>query len=352
MKIKFTIAILHILAAVALSPQARSQSTSTNPIYDFKEGSVCYVYNERFEDPVSLEVVTNSSYKGLKTIEIPESLSIENISASGDPRIGVVEYIADDTFRDRIGLTSVQLPSSLKRIGKSAFRNTGIAEINLPDAVYFIDDDAFADNSRLTKITLPESLIILGRRAFENCPKLQEVTLPSTLKQLGGFTFLCSTGLRKVYCHAVEPPVANDTDFGVIACNDRIEDILDCEDTRMYTGPIPFEVSVLYVPEESIEKYRNAPGWKNFVNIKAFGEDFVTDIDLVLNPDDVKISVLDGGILRVDAPEGYFFRICTLEGLEIERCRIDEIGFKEFNLASGIYIVVGYNGTFEKIMIP
>ena len=74
------------------------------------------------------------------------------------------------------GLNSVQLPSSLKRLGGCAF---------------FVC-------SNLRSVTLAEGVESIGMQAFESCSQLETITLPASVRHLESWAFRNASGLRSV----------------------------------------------------------------------------------------------------------------------------------------------------------
>ena len=74
------------------------------------------------------------------------------------------------------GLTSIELPESLIRIGKSAIRDcSAITSIRIPDSVEYIDDDAFYNCKNLEMITIGNNVKTIGTSAFSALPSLKIV---------------------------------------------------------------------------------------------------------------------------------------------------------------------------------
>jgi putative transposon-encoded protein len=113
-----------------------------------------------------------------------------------------VTEIGHSAFRDS-GITSIDLPDSLTSLGNSAFQNctsltgtvtipagvtvipdecfrsTAITEVVFEGEVTSIGNSAFRD-SGITSLDLPDSLTSLGVSAFYNCPSLSgTVTIPA-----------------------------------------------------------------------------------------------------------------------------------------------------------------------------
>ena len=76
-------------------------------------------------------------------------------------------------------LTKVTLPSSLKKIGRHAFRYINIEEIIFPDSLEEIEQEAFY-GSGLKKVNLHSGMTIYGF-AFANCNSLNEVNIPDNI---------------------------------------------------------------------------------------------------------------------------------------------------------------------------
>lgn len=83
----------------------------------------------------------------------------------------------------------MNLPSTLKYIGKSAFAYSySLANVNLPESLEFIGERAF-EGSVLNSITIPSSVKSLGCYAFSNCTKLEKVIIEEGLELLDWNSF-------------------------------------------------------------------------------------------------------------------------------------------------------------------
>ena len=91
-----------------------------------------------------------------------------------------------DMFNLRLDVT---LPSSVKVVGKSAFMESTLTSISLPEGLTTIEDEAFSECTQLTSVKLPGTLKTIGYGAFDYCTKLSSVTLPSGLKEIGQNAF-------------------------------------------------------------------------------------------------------------------------------------------------------------------
>ena len=75
------------------------------------------------------------------------------------------------------------LPSTLKVIGESAFYNTRIEEVNLPEGLEKIEQGAFA-GCNIKKVIIPASLNELPGFLFSMCPYLKEIYIPNHITKI------------------------------------------------------------------------------------------------------------------------------------------------------------------------
>lgn len=90
----------------------------------------------------------------------------------------------------------VSIPSSVTKIGRSAFYKTGLTEIYIPNSVTEIDAFAFFGNEGLEEVVLGKNVERIGEKAFYGNISLKEIELPDSL------TFLGEQAFRK--CSALE----------------------------------------------------------------------------------------------------------------------------------------------------
>ena len=59
----------------------------------------------------------------------------------------------------------------VNEIGSSAFKNSNIESIIIPESVTAINSNAFSGASKIVSVQLPQSLVKIGQSAFQNCSK-------------------------------------------------------------------------------------------------------------------------------------------------------------------------------------
>jgi hypothetical protein len=179
----------------------------------------------------------------LRTIQLPEGLeTIDDYAFYMCPFSGI-KPLTSSSSEEQASIGVLQLPSSLKHIGKYAFaENRSLISIVLPNSVKTIGDFAFVQTKNLHRI-------------------LKTIVIPASVEEMGNMAFwfgasdpdmlpFIEDDLRDVYCH-LEIPVNNYNLFGDVT-----------EQT-------------LHVPAQSVELYRNSSYWKNFKEILPLNDDEV-----------------------------------------------------------------------------
>ncbi|MEG0250304.1 MAG: leucine-rich repeat protein [Peptostreptococcus sp.] len=164
---------------------------------------------KKFTNTASIKLPSNL---GVKKISI--KISEENIPLPHELIIGegVEEIDAFAFYVNPINtpdISNLELPNSLKKIGKSAFENNSIFELKLPSQLESVGEEAFLGNA-INKLTIPDSMKSISKYAFaENSiselnfsnnlesieegafssNKLKEVDFPEGLKSIGSSAF-------------------------------------------------------------------------------------------------------------------------------------------------------------------
>jgi len=98
------------------------------------------------------------------------------------------EYYSGLYFKDKshsvvtgcadLNTTTVNIPKSVKRIGKFAFHQCRkLTSVNIPDSVEVIDWFAFAECDSLVSVTIPDSVMEVGKYAFHYCRNLDTIKM-------------------------------------------------------------------------------------------------------------------------------------------------------------------------------
>lgn len=118
----------------------------------------------------------------LKSVNLPSELTV----------------IAAYTFYNCASLESIKLPEKLETIGNYAFYNTGLTSIDIPDSVKNINESAFAYSKSLEKVKLPSGLTTIQKNLFNYCNSLTDITLPEAVTSIGANAFGLCNSLTKL----------------------------------------------------------------------------------------------------------------------------------------------------------
>ncbi len=161
---------------------------------------------ETLEMPESVESLGYFMIQGtsIQSITIPKNVSkagtisynsIENGPVAGAEYLKTVIFedgmvnVADHILRNARSVTSITIPSTVKWIGNSAFRDcTALVSITLPDSVETVASYAFYGCSRLKDVRWPVGIKAIQGSAFGGT-SIKEVVLPKTVEQVGGYAF-------------------------------------------------------------------------------------------------------------------------------------------------------------------
>lgn len=108
-----------------------------------------------------------------------------------------LQEIGDQAFQD-CALQSVEFPSGLTVIGNNAFLGNDFETLRLPEGLISIGDSAFSDNEKLEHLSVPSTLREMGRWVFSDCAALRQLELAEGLAVLGDYAFSGSTSLKTV----------------------------------------------------------------------------------------------------------------------------------------------------------
>lgn len=160
------------------NPVLETEETETNELDDFivsEENNVTnmlYIDHEFNYDDNGDGTASITKYVGSSTdIIIPETIE----------GLNVIE-ISKDAFSQK-GITSVVLPSSIKKIGEAAFYENNITTLILPEGLEYIGPSSFYNNS-ISSLTIPTSLDVIEDFAFQN-NELTEVLIPDGINLIG-----------------------------------------------------------------------------------------------------------------------------------------------------------------------
>lgn len=204
--------------------------------------------------------------------------------------------IGEYAFMGCSNLKNITLPASLRTLGEGCFRECGLTSLAVPDGVKELPKGMCAWNEELRTVSLPAGLADIAAHAFAYCKSLESIAIPRAVSHIGNNAFSCCYTLAEVTLpramRELESYAFSDCRSlrgAVMPANSRLLGELifsGCENLTsimvMSPAPPPFDCDSfifepdearlysrcrLYVPAESVNRYRTARGWKLFTNI-------------------------------------------------------------------------------------
>ena len=155
------------------------------------------IYDSRENCNAIIETATNTLIAGCKSTIIPSTVT----------RIG------SSAFSNCKSLSSITVPISVTTIGSFAFSGcSSLATITI-SGVTSIGIYAFDGCSSLPSITIPNTLTSIGDWAFSGCSSLTSVTIPKGVTSIGGYAFSYCSKLGIVHAEATTPPTLGSDAF-------------------------------------------------------------------------------------------------------------------------------------------
>ncbi len=103
-------------------------------------------------------------------------------------------YACSDVIREKE--LCVTFPSTIQRIGKSAFQLNAIKSLVIPKSISSYGEYAFADN-KLSQVTLPDTLKTIPKGMFAGC-QLKKIMIPDSVQEIGEEAFLDCTEVTEI----------------------------------------------------------------------------------------------------------------------------------------------------------
>lgn len=210
--------------------------------------------------PPRLDSISTSAFAGMNSIDtlVIQShllqVPFDELHPVFYHSINPVDVIVDSQvmalpnyiFTRFYGMRSLQLPNHLEIIpSQMCIDDTNLLQINLPDSLRIIGKSAFY-HSGLQRIEIPPLAVMIENYAFAYNNNLAEVTMGQSIKFVGDYVFVADSALRTVTMLSPEPPRIFEHTF----------------------GELDLDLITVRVPMGAVQAYRRDPLWNRFTNIK------------------------------------------------------------------------------------
>lgn len=201
-----------------------------------------------------------------------------------------VTRIEERTFAQCSKLESMVIPYGVTYIGEYAFTECeNLTNIEISGSVTTIDESAFHNCPALTEVVLPNSVTSIGLSAFEDCTALKNISLGSNLTYIGEGAFLYCPNVTRIINQVVTPQKI----------------------TYFTFAHVNKSTCVLYVPEESLDLYKAADVWKDFLHIEKIPATKISE-DLSIKSTDGRKQLCNGQVCILRGEKVY-----TVTGQEV-----------------------------------
>lgn len=225
------------------------------PIYydlDENKGELTVTYKKYYSQKVGTTTYNSSTgYEGVTSLKIPKTVTYMNRELKVT-RIGHAALWS-------ASLETISIPSSVTFIDKNGSGLYNLKTVIIQDWEWLLylpyymnlsspnDHPFFTAEKQCGKadLVIPNGITQIASRQFYNCVNLKSITIPNTVNDIGNRAFWSCDSLSTIVSLIETPFDINEYAFSAVS----------------------YSNAILYVPIGSIEKYREAIGWKNFVNI-------------------------------------------------------------------------------------
>jgi hypothetical protein len=360
--------------------------------------------NELVISPDVSEIKSNFKTNRVAKISIENcdvELKTPQFKCDDTEEVFIGRNISEETFYDMSTLKEATVSVSVTSIGKNAFYGcTSLERVNITDLASWCNihypnsysnptryaHHLFLDDKEITDLEIPEKVTTIEFASYFGCSELTSLTIPSTVTSIRKSAFADCCGLNSLKFNDGDESIAfgkyafdsisprevyfgRQMDFSVVPCTNlrkvefgkyvksiaegtfkdgyAIRTVISYNDVPPTTDDIfaneTYLDGTLYVPKNSINAYTNAPGWKNFWEIKAIEND-ASGIENVIIDETSTIISVDSGAICVSGDESV--RIVAMNGATVYSGR----GNCSINVAKGIYIVM-VGGESHKVVV-
>lgn len=207
--------------------------------------------------PDKVSEIGENAFSGMTAITggvtLPKSLKEIKEGVFRDTPINGIDWSDNISSFGRYSFSNTKMkgvfkiPESVVSLSLGCFAYSKIDRVIFPPNIYEIPYGCFQWGQLTDTLTIPNKVEVIGEYAFQG-NKIDALVLPASLRQIKWGAFLECASLSYIRCDAKEPPMIDEGTFNYVEKDN----------------------STVEVPEESVDAYRNAPGWCEFKRIAAY----------------------------------------------------------------------------------
>lgn len=210
-----------------------------------------------------------------------------------------VTAFGENAFNGCTSLTRITIPSSVTSLGNNCFYNCyNLTNSTIPSSITSLGDDCFYHCNSLSSIAIPSSVTVLGNHCFWDCSSLTSITIPSSVTALGVGCFGYCSSLTNIAI----PSSVEKIGYKCFELCSKLESVTfkgECP-TNTIDSEIPI-TSILYVPKQYLQSYKDALGSKYSYIYASTEEGEDTPVKTCATP---TITYADGELQFASATEG------------------------------------------------
>lgn len=313
------------------------------PVYDYD--SLISIPSNVTHNGVNYTVtaIDNEAFymqKAMRTVIIPPTVTIIDTAAFFGCSVMHVEmpnvtHIRHSAFYNS-HLSSVDIPECITVIEKLAFVGNPFTTVSIPSSITVLENSVFAYCEELTQVNLPDHLDSIKEAAFYGTPSLKKITIPSEVTYIGYFAFeggydpTFGLGLDTLIMQGITPPEIDLNAFSL--------------DHNLY----------VLVPCHTIEAYQTDQNWLLYSNYMAYHED-CTEVEISLKQTIKAYPIPFQNVLMVECDAATTTKIEIMDVLgQLQYVGVpsdDKLVINTSVFPSGVYILTITSNKKEKKQI-
>lgn len=222
-----------------------------------------------------------------------------------------ITTISQNTFSDCSSLVNIDIPTTVTSIESGAFSScSALEKVVVPNGILSIETSTFYGCSKLTNVSLPNTIVSIKNQAFLACSILSDIEIPSSVTSIGDQVFYKCSALEKITIPDKVTSIGNDVFYECPS----LKYIYIKNPTPPQIGYGIYDINtkcILYVPKGTLDVYKQADGWKLFVeileddNIASINNNAMGKINVYAWQESIVVeNVLQGKTITVYSEQG------------------------------------------------